>query len=282
MFAAVLLGAGRLKSTVRLGGESLLIFKMFIFSCKNKLSRSMQYRFDFIVGLLVSLFMSFAGPVLQLIFFTKVNGFPGWNIGQIILFQGILLIWIGIRDTLFGEMRGAIGGMIQGGSFDRLLLSPASTLLILLVSGFNYFGLGPFFAGIAVTIYAVGKLQLTITAAQICLSVLFMLSGLIFYIGILTLYSATVIQLVTMGRLSEILDKLMLFSEYPLEIYSSVIKWVFITVLPFALWAYFPTQVLLNRFDRVAFISVAASLIFCWLAVKVWHISLKKYSSAGG
>ncbi len=115
------------------------LIKLFFWQAKIKLMRSIEFRFDFFIGVVVSLFLSGIGPLVQYLIFTNTRGFPGWNINQIILFQGTLIFWFGLRDTLFGEVPNLINTTIIKGELDKLLVKPFPASGILLASGFNYY-----------------------------------------------------------------------------------------------------------------------------------------------
>lgn len=261
---------------------TLRIFRIYLCNCRNKLSKGMQYRLDFFAGIATSIVIAVVTVAVQLIFYAGVNGFPGWSIDQVMLLQGILLVWNGSRQLLFGDVYITVDALVRTGTFDRLLLNPVSALPSLFTNGFNYNGAGTFAAGAAVTAAAVAKLHIVVTAGDIMLIALFFASGLVFYVGILTVYCALVVRLVSLGRMSEIFEKLMTFAQYPLQIYSKPLKWILVFAVPFTLWAYYPAESLLRRLDVTAFASPAVGVAFFAVSVLVFQYSLKKYASAGG
>jgi ABC-2 type transport system permease protein len=260
----------------------LTIFNLFVFNCKSILSRHMQYRFDFLIGVFVSLGIAFAQPVIQLIFYRGVNGFEGWNTEQIIVFQGVMMVWIGIKDTMFGRVRSDVQIMVRDGSFDRLLNKPYSPLVLIFSGGFNFLGIGPLLAGLVVLCYSINRNGINLGIPEVLTFMAFMISGLVLYMAILIVYCAVLIHLVSMNRLEEIMDKFLRFSEYPLNIYPQAAQWMLTLLLPLAVWIYYPSQTILHRLDKRSFICIAVSIILFFASLKAFEISLKKYSSAGG
>lgn len=258
------------------------LLKLFILQCKIKIARGMQYRTDFFLGIFVSMVLSGMGPLIQYLIFTRTNGYHGWNLNQIILFQGVLLFWYGLKDTLFGGVRLFVEGLVKKGEFDRLLLRPYPPMGVILSSGFHYYGFGSVAAGIVVICYALSRLNLSLSIASFGYFALFMLCGLVFYMAVTVLYCTVVVMIIYMHRISEILDKLLRFSDYPSDIFPIITKTVIITFVPLALWAYFPSQALLHRLDAKAFIACLSSFLVFIISIKIWNVSLKKYSSAGG
>lgn len=258
------------------------LLRLFFFNCKLRIARSIEFRFDFFLGVFVALTLSAIGPLVQYLIFTRTNGYPGWNIDQIVLFQGVLLLWLGLKDTIFGDLRNLVQNLVRKGEFDRLLLKPYPPIGILLASGFYYYGIGTIIAGIVVIVYAVHKLQLLINFGQIGLFFLFVTSGLILYMGFMVFFCTLVIIFVFTFRAGEIIDKFLRFSEFPMEIFPRLTRMIFVTVLPFAVWIYFPAQTLLGRLESKALLGVVFSFFVFWINLKLWNWGLKKYASAGG
>lgn len=259
------------------------LIRLFYFNSKLKVFRGLQYRFDFFMGLFVSIGLSSVGPIMEYLVFLQLKGYPSWNLDQIILFQSIMLLWLGLKDVIFGEVRVYVEGMIRGGSFDRLLLKPYPPIGIILTSGFYYQGFGTIIAGLIIIAIALKRLGLSINLAQLIILSGLLVSGLILYMSIVIIYSIIAINVVHMGRLGEIIDRLLHFSRYPIEIFPLIVRMVAVVFFPVALWVYFPAQTLLNRFNiGMAIISIISCFVVLFLSIKLWNASLKKYTSAGG
>ena len=220
--------------------------------------------------------------MVQYLIFTQTKGYPGWNIHQLLLFQGLMLVWLGIRNTAFGDLKQNIINLIWRGDFDRVLLKPYPPIGILLTSGFNFRHFGSVIAGLVVALVAAGKLNLSIGLVQIGLFILGLIFGLLLNMAIDIVFCGIVITIVQTGRLDDFFDKILYFFRYPIEIFPKVIQVTFITVIPFAIWVYFPTQVLLNRINLKILLALPISFVLFQLSLVFWKHCLKKYTSAGG
>jgi len=242
----------------------------------------MQYRVDFFLGIFISLGLSSLGPIFQYLIFSQTRGYPDWNIKQIVLYQGVLLLWFGIKDMLFGEIRSYIETMIKNGEFDMILLKPYPPIGLILSNGFYFQGIGPIIAGLIIIIFSVRSMFLHISFISIILFLLFFLIGIILYMALTIFYCTITIMLVYMNRLGEIIDKFLRFTNYPVEIFMPFLRIIFIVFFPIAVWVYLPTQALLNRVEIYSFISIIGSIIVFTLSIIMWNFTLKKYTSAGG
>lgn len=266
---------GDMKTLIGLG-------RLFVWDSKLKIQRNMQYRMDFLLGLIFSLFFSMMGPIFQYIIFTQTRGYPGWNLEQIILFQGILLTWVGIRDLLFAGIRGIIMELVRRGDFDRLLLKPYPPIGLILTSGFTFNNIGTIIAGLIITTYSMLEMRLGISLEQIVQLIVCLVCGILLSMAIQTIYSCIVIMVIQMGRIGEFLDNLLRFAEFPLDIFSKSMRVVFMTVIPIIIWTYLPAQILLGRAGLLLFVSCIGCVLFMLLGLKLWNICLKRYTSAGG
>jgi ABC-2 type transport system permease protein len=258
------------------------LLNLLIANSKLVISRSIAYRFDFLVSVVLSIGFSGIGPLVQYLIYSKTQGYPGWSITQMILFQGMVLISLGLRDFLFGNVRNIVMDLVRKGDFDRLLLKPYPPIGVLLTSGFNSNGIGTVLAGIAVTWYSIVQLHLNIGIVQILLFAAVMISGLLMYMAMIVLFSCIVIMIIQMGRIGELLDVLLRFADYRLQILPQMMRITFVTLIPFAIFNYYPAQLLLGRADNLVFVAMAGTLFFFWIMLKWWGVCLKKYTSAGG
>jgi len=256
--------------------------RLFIWNAKIRIQRNMAYRADFFVGIIVSLAEASLGPLFQLLLFTNTKGYPGWSIDQVLLLQGLVLMFLGIRGLLFGAIGSRVANMVWSGGFDRLLSLPYKPLRSIMASGFDLNRIGVLLVGLALTFYAGVRLHLQVGPVQV-LFVLFGFScGIVLYLAFMIFYCTMMVMVTKIGRIEEVIDTLFNFISYPAEIFTNSLRIVLMTVLPFMLVAYFPAQKLLSR----AAITVIPGMLVCLglyvLSHLFWNHKLKNYTSAGG
>lgn len=258
------------------------LLQIFLLNSKIKLQRHMQYRFDFINGLIMSLLNASIGVITVFMIFTNTSGYPGWTLNQIFLFQGVLLLWSGLKNLFFGEVRTNIKEMVEKGNFDRLLLKPYPPIGMILTGGPNYLSLSSFFAGLLIIVLSLIKLHICPSAVDLIYMLLFILASLIFYMALLVLYAILTIMVINLGRLDEIMDKILSFGEYPLEIYGKGARLAFRYVFPLSVFIYMPTRALLGYTQQVSLLSILVCIIIFIFTLVLWHHYLHRYTSTGG
>lgn len=256
--------------------------RIYIWNSKLNISRCMEYRLDFFIGLIVNLLLACAGPVFQYLLFSQVNGYPGWSIQEIILFQGILLVALGLKTVLTGNVAGYVESLIRQGSLDRLLLRPYSSIGMILANGFSLDGIGTVAAGVVISMVTIIRMRIC-PPVYVWLMTLFAIGmGLVLFIAFDILLSCVMIRLVNIGRLNEIFNSIAKFGQYPLELYPKWVRLLFLSVVPFAIWVNIPCRILLEDIGKYMIVPFLVVFVFLGLSLYCWNGCIKHYSSAGG
>lgn len=256
--------------------------RVFGSHCKIRLARSMEFRIDFITGFIFSFTSSFGTILLQFMIYTNTRGYPGWTFDQILLFQAMVLLITGIRETIFGNVRVVFEYELKYGNMDRILLFPVPSLGTVMVKGFQFNSLPMVLAGLFCLGYSIYSLQLKLQWWDWGLFLLLIVVGMIFHMAIIIIHCSLALRFINVEKLRELGDRLVGFGSYPAEIFSGLTKLAYLIFLPIATFIYFPVQALLGRLDQICLIGVGFSLAMFFWAIKLWDSQLKKYTGAGG
>ncbi|MCL6588565.1 MAG: ABC-2 family transporter protein [Firmicutes bacterium] len=256
--------------------------RVFLCDCKLKLARAMEFRFDFICGCIFSFAVALVNIVFQFLIYSNTRGYPGWSFGQILLFQAVILLVAGVRDTVFGNVRLVFEENVQFGNVDRLLLFPFPSLGMVLVRGFQFNALSSIPAGLITLGYSIWKLQLRLQWWHIGLFLLFIVIGMLLYVSFIILHCSLALRLIYVRYLRDVFDRIVNFGYYPAEIFSRLIKIIYLTVIPVAVFIYFPSQALLGRLNLICASGAGISVALFAASIKIWNHQLKNYTGAGG
>jgi ABC-2 type transport system permease protein len=258
------------------------VVSLFLLQTQVKLARMMQYRVDFAVGVLVSLGFSAMMPLFQLLIYSRTRGFPGWSYHQILLFQGVLLVTSGLRELLLGDVRPQIEQLTERGELDRLLTKPFPPLLLILTGGFSPYSFGLIVVGAGTLGYAWAQPGVGVTVGGFALFLVLLCASLMLALSASILYCTLAVRWTYLMRLDETMDKVLGFGNYPLQVYPTFFRVVFLTLLPFSVATFLPAQALLGRVGPSALTATAATLAVFVLMLWFWHRQLEQYTSAGG
>jgi ABC-2 type transport system permease protein len=98
-------------------------------------------------------------------------------------------------------------------------------------------------------------------------------------IKILTLQSLEIVNSFTYGGVET--------AQYPLSIYKSWFRKIFIFIIPLGCINYFPAMAILEKSDSLKspiwfqWISPMAGVIFFLISLKIWKFGVKHYKSTG-
>lgn len=251
---------------------------IFIYSVKIEFKRisnfKLNYFFDFISTLLF--------VASNIIFWESLisNQFiiPKWNRSEIYVFMGFVELFFGIKNGFFSSSAN-FWVYIVTGKIEVLLVRPVNVWFRAIVSNINIF---EFFKGIFMFF-------LLLIISNIHISILnFIIAVLICVVSSLIL---SLIQLVISfvsfkyGRIDsliEVIDSLIGFNKYPLNILPKVLYNLFIFILPFAYFSTLPTMIVTEKFTFVDISKIILTVIviqICWYYVTnfFWKRGLKSY-----
>lgn len=241
----------------------------------------MSYKVGFFL-LLASLFLgNILIPVVSVIIYAVSAGIPGWSLAEFVLFQGTLILVIGLWHTFFASLLGETIGAVKEGTFDKILLRPFSSLGFLTASSFDPDGFAEIAAGIAIVAWALIQLKLFNLMLLPYLFIVFL--GAFFEYALTIIAAALSFIFVKTWRLFELITLVERFSRYPISIYGAGMR-IFLTfIVPAAIASYYPASVLLGKqpIITVAWIALPVFAFFAF-SLWLWHFALRHYTSAGG
>ncbi len=255
--------------------------RIYALGFRNAVAARMAYRGDFFTSIILMFLVEFITPLVTALVYRSGASFPGWNLYEVLLIQGVFLLSKGvISPTVSGIIFNTLS-KVREGTFDLLLIKPRSTLLMCMVTGYDTEDLGKLAGGAVLFGYALSKLPAPGGWQWFQFGLLFLISLLVYFAFILC-FSGIVFQWVGNSRVFEIFDCLTAFGLYPSSIFSKLLQTVIVGIIPVAMIGFFPTAVLLGKPAPGVWIAVAMSLAFWVAGLKYWHFMLGKYTSAGG
>jgi ABC-2 type transport system permease protein len=239
------------------------------------------YRGDFLLSLFVSVFFEMITPLVTVLIYGSGSSFPGWSMGEALLIQAIFLMSRGIAFPCFFGIVFTVFEQVREGAWELTLLKPRSPLLVAVAASLDIQGFGRLAAGGALFIYALGlvphpgPLQILLFAALFLLSLLVLFSFALILAGSLFVWVGN-------GRVIEVMDSVLIFSQYPGSIFSQSFQFVLSVLIPAAMIAFLPAQALLGRPEPITAVSAPACIAFFCLSLLFRRHMMKRYTGGGG
>jgi ABC-2 type transport system permease protein len=247
----------------------------------------MQYRASFVMLTLGHLAITGIEFIGILVLFDRFDSLKGWRLPEVAFMYGLVNIAFAIAD---GAARGfdTFGMMVKSGDFDRLLVRPRSTALQLAGKELTLRRVGRLAQGLVVLIWASVALDLDWTAAKVALAMGAVAGGAALFFGLVVLQATMafwttetleIMNTVTYGGVET--------TQYPVAIYRSWFRSIFVYVIPLATVSYFPTLAILGRPDPLGssvvfqYLSPMIGLGFLIACLQVWKFGVRHYTSTG-
>jgi ABC-2 type transport system permease protein len=213
----------------------------------------------------------------------------GWSAPEVVLLVGLsaagqglgLLLGDRLEPTYFSEL-------VRRGTFDQVLVRPTAPLGWLIATQVEARYVGRLLAGVGMVAWAAdragvvwtgGHLLVALLALVCCATLVLSVCVLGAALTFATVEGSEVVNIFVYGGVT--------LTGYPVQIYGSVLRFLFVWVVPFALAVYVPALVLLGRTGppglpaALVWVTPVATAGFAGLAALGWRHGLRHYVGAG-
>ena len=256
------------------------LYKQFL---KQYLKSLIEYRVDFIFGLVGFIFVQLTGVIFIQLIFSSIPSLDGWSYYEVLFIYGLAQVPRGIDHVCTDNLWLLSGRIILQGGFDKYLLRPLNPLFHLLAERFQPDGFGEIIIGIILMITAWTKLNLEMTFSKLLILVSTILFATLIYTAIKLAVASISFWIKFAQSYLYMTYQLSTFTKYPLSIYPKAIKLMLTFIIPFAFTGYYPGAYFLGResfFNGIVMTHVI-SVVSIFIAYFIWTQGLKKYESAG-
>lgn len=207
------------------------------------------------------------------LFFRRVGTIRGWDTSKLMLLMAVLTTSAGLVLGVLGNAK-RIGRLAMDGDLDAALALPVPTLPYMLVRRIDTTNLGDIAFGLV--LFAVAGHP---TPARVA----------IFVLGVVTAATLLTGFLVALGSLAFFAGRneagelgfhaMLMFSNYPVDVFSGAAKALLYTVVPAAFVGSVPAR-LIDDFDvRLALTIVAVAVGFAAAGWALFTVGLRRYTS---
>ncbi len=255
--------------------------RLYLMALKNSFASRITYRADFFFSTAMIFIAELLIPFITVLIYKTGASIPGWTFGEVLLLQGIFLLSRGMANLLFFGLVWNTLNRVREGSYDILLIKPASTLFLSVATNFEPDSLGVVTCGLLVSLYAFTMLPPPGIADVLLFLLLFVLS-LVMLFAFALLMAGSAFKWVGNSRIYEIFDSLVSFGNYPRSIFSRGFQTVISYIVPIAAVGFLPASVLLGKRPEGIIVTCVVCFIFLLASAGFWKLMLRQYTSAGG
>ena len=246
------------------------------------LKSKMSYRADFIISTVGMIATNVAGFVSFWILFRNFPSIGGWGYYEILFLYGFSLVSLTPVQCLF-DNNWSLRQYVYSGDFIKYCFRPVNLFFYYQSEVFDIKGLGQLAFGIAMIVYAWGKLGLAVTVLAVVKLLVFLLTASLVMIALQNAAAATCFWIQNSFYVLDFVTRFKDYARYPVTIFSPVFRCVFTFLMPIAFIAYYPSLVILrpDEVPLLSWLSPVIGVVFFFLSYRFWMYGAMKYSGTG-
>jgi ABC-2 type transport system permease protein len=255
--------------------------RIWLASARYSLARAMMFRGDLFVWAMVELVWISVNVLMVAVVYSHTRSVAGWNEYEMLLLVGTSML---IQRFLMGFFWSGIfemGRNVRSGAFDFVLAQPGDPLFMASTRKLELDGLLNSVVAGALVVFAVGRLGFHPGPADLALYACMVACGVVIHYSALVLAMSLSFWITSSQGVEGSYFTLMEFSRLPREALRGISSVIFVWVLPVVIVSNAPARVILHGFQPSWAAGLcAATLFWFFLAVVVFRLGLRRYTSA--
>ena len=213
----------------------------------------------------------------------------GWRVPEVVLLFGLAFASQGLALTLGNRPEADnLSLLVSRGTFDQVLTRPVSPLGWLVASYVDARYLGRFLAGVGAVVWAADRAGVTWSAGKVALVALSVVCTAAVVFAVLLITAAfTFVSVQGSEAVNVLVYGGQYLASYPMQIYGSALRFLFVWVVPFGLAIYVPALAILDRQGPpgmpgwLAWLSAPAAAAFLVVGGLAWRAGIRRYVGTG-
>ncbi len=242
---------------------------------------ALQYRLEFVVeGALALLWVGVTLVPLLVVFGTR-QAVAGWTFPEMLVVLGWFVALKGVLEGTLSPSLLQVIDHVRKGTLDFVLLKPADAQLLVSLSRIEPWRITDVAAAAAIFGIAFHR----IGRAPAPQDVLF--AAVLLCAAVLVLYSIAIVVVsiafvaVRVDNLLYLFQSVFDVARWPSSVFRGALALLFTFVLPLALMTTYPALALLGKLTAgTALGALGGTLLFAWVARRIWIASIRRYTSA--
>ena len=257
--------------------------RLYIKFLKQYIKSLIEYRADFILGLIGFILVQCAGVIFIKLIFNTIPNLSGWSFYEILFIYGFAQIPKGIDHVFTDNLWMLSGDIIVNGKFDKYLIRPLNPLFQIISEKFQPDGFGELIIGIILMVISSNKLNINFEFSKILLLIFAIICGSFIYTAIKIAVASIAFWIKFAQSYLFMTYQLSNFTKYPMGIYPNALKGVLTFIIPFAFTGYYPGAYFLGKgsFSEGIILTLLVAVIGMWIAYMIWLKGISRYESSG-
>ena len=248
---------------------------------RTSVTLAAQYRVEFLVSGVLSLFWTALSLVPVLVLFQGRRQVVGWSLPEMMVVMGWFALVKGVLEGAVNPSLTAVVEHIRKGTLDFVLLKPADAQFLVSTARFELWRVIDVLSGLLIIGVAFHRMGRAPAAFAVLLSAAVLVSATVILYSLWILVVSAAFFVVKVDNLSFLFLSLYDAARWPSDVFPVVLRVVFTFVIPLAVLTTIPAQALLGRIGPWQVAATAAGAVAFALAARlVWLRSIGHYTSA--
>jgi ABC-2 type transport system permease protein len=247
----------------------------------------MQYRANFIVGILGLIVWNVVNLGLIGVLVTQFTSLNNWTLWELVFLYCLWIVGHSLYSLLFSHANQLEVYLIEG-TFDQFLLRPASPLIQLLGRELQYIEIADLLIGLTGLSLAYAQLGLHWNGWRWSFFVIAVISGAIIELALNLLIGSSAFWTGRSRGIFIIVSPFYnLAHQYPVDIFGKAFRVIVTGIIPVAFMNYYPALLLLDKLEYakagwwLSYLSPVVAVLLLGIVSVVWRLALKQYTSSG-
>ncbi len=255
--------------------------KLFTVFFRTSIQTDIEYRADFFTRILASLLGLLTTVGGLSVTFQYTSAIKGWSFPQVLVLVAVYYLMDGLIETFIAPNMRQIMSQVRDGTLDFVLLKPVSPQFLATFRTVNVWRLANVAVGVGLTAYTVGRLSLTVGAAQALNFAVTLCAGAVVVYSLWLCLVTITFWATRIDNIEQIVWQAFEAGRYPIEIYPAWLRGALSYLIPITFIITVPAQALTGRVGT-EFVGVSLGVAFLafYAASSFWRFGLKHYTGA--
>jgi ABC-2 type transport system permease protein len=255
--------------------------ELFWIQLRASLAVSMQYRVDFFLDGMISMFWLAWTLVPLYVVFRGRPTVAGWTFPEAFVVAAWFTVLRGVLEGAINPSLVQISEQIRKGTLDFVLIKPADGQFLVSTAKFAPWKVFDVVAGFVMAGFAFARMGRAPALGDLALSLVLLVSAVLVMYAMWILVVATSFWVVRLDNLSYLLSSIFDAARWPLNVFRGFWRLLFTFVIPLGLMTTYPAQAILGTLDaKTALTAIGGAIGFAAIARLVWLRAIARYTSA--
>jgi ABC-2 type transport system permease protein len=249
----------------------------------QRIKAVLSYQTDFLIGIVATTVTQGLGLVFLSVIFQKIPHIQGWDFWEVAYIYAMVIFAEGAASFFFNGMW-SLGGLVNKGEMDRILVRPIPPLIQVFTSIPGLGGLGGMVMGGVIMGQALRHVQTDWTFYNYGLLLVFILSAVAIKVSVILAASCqTFWSGSTNTSFAHMIHTLGEFARFPLSIYNLGVQALITVVVPYAFISFYPASTLFGKmpWGQYGWLAPVVAIYAACMAGLIFRRGLRRYESTG-